>query len=302
MVWPEAQIDLDERALRELLDTQFHDYRDLPISRLVAGFDNVLWRLGDERLVRLPRRPEAVPLLEKEVKWLGELAPRLPVPVPVPLRVGEPSEMFPWLWTVTSWFEGTPGDTIDVPSRGSVATQLGEFLRALHEPAPRGVPINPFRGVNLEDRSSAFERRIELARDIVGEATLRDVWNRALTTRPFGDAPTWIHADLHPANLILSHGALAAVVDFGDLCAGDPATDVAGAWMLLPLESIDDFLQSYRNYDQDMVWRALGWAALFGLMFVSLGIQGRESYRRVGERTLRNVVRFAASPLPRASS
>jgi aminoglycoside phosphotransferase (APT) family kinase protein len=47
--------------------------------------------------------------------------------------------------------------------------------------------------------------------------------------------PIWLHGDLHPFNLVVNQGRLSAVIDFGDLCAGDPATDLAVAWMLFPL-------------------------------------------------------------------
>ena len=41
--------------------------------------------------------------------------------------------------------------------------------------------------------------------------------------------PVWLHGDLHPANVVVSDGTLSGVIDFGELCAGDPATDLAAA-------------------------------------------------------------------------
>ena len=43
-------------------------------------------------------------------------------------------------------------------------------------------------------------------------------------TRGLGRAPA--------ANLVTRGGTLAAVIDFGDLTAGDPATDLAAAWLV----------------------------------------------------------------------
>ncbi|MGI5439901.1 phosphotransferase [Streptomyces shenzhenensis] len=43
----------------------------------------------------------------------------------------------------------------------------------------------------------------------------------------------WLHGDLHPAILTVD-GAFCDVIDFGDLCAGDPACDLAASWVLLP--------------------------------------------------------------------
>ena len=44
--------------------------------------------------------------------------------------------------------------------------------------------------------------------------------------------PLWVHGDLHPANLLVTaDGTLRAVLDFGDVTAGDPAVDLATAWL-----------------------------------------------------------------------
>jgi hypothetical protein len=44
----------------------------------------------------------------------------------------------------------------------------------------------------------------------------------------------WLHGDLHPANVLTADGTICGVIDFGDLFAGDPACDLAAAWILLP--------------------------------------------------------------------
>ena len=43
----------------------------------------------------------------------------------------------------------------------------------------------------------------------------------------------WLDGDLHPANILVRDGNICAVIDFGDLDAGDPATDLSVAGMLL---------------------------------------------------------------------
>lgn len=43
-----------------------------------------------------------------------------------------------------------------------------------------------------------------------------------------------VHGDLHPANVVVSDGTLPGIVGFGDMFAGDPAWDLAAAWVLLP--------------------------------------------------------------------
>ena len=292
MTWPEATIALDECELRGQLDAQFPEWHDLALSRAQEGFDNVLWRLGEQFLVRLPRRFEAVRLLENEIKWLPGLATRLPLPISAPIRVGMPTDAFPWPWVVTNWFEGTPGDLFGVVSSSASARGLGAFLRALHLPAPVEAPNNHWRGVPLARRTAHLEERLEYVGDLVDATELRRVWREALEAPVFGARPVWIHGDMHPANVIVRSGSLSAVVDFGDLCAGDPATDLAGAWMLLSPEVLADFFDAYGDHDEGMIRRALGWAVLFGTMFVSLGTDERPSYLEVGRRTLENVGRY----------
>jgi hypothetical protein len=82
------------------------------------------------------------------------------------------------------------------------------------------------------------------------------------------------------------------VIDFGDMCAGDPATDLAGAFLSLPLQSVPVFFDAYGDVDEATVTRALGWAAHFGLMFTMLGARD-ETYGPSGARALENVVHYS---------
>ena len=44
--------------------------------------------------------------------------------------------------------------------------------------------------------------------------------------------PTWLHGDLAPDNMLLNEGRLSAVIDWGGLGVGDPATELLPAWNL----------------------------------------------------------------------
>ena len=288
---PAAEVVVDEPLVRALLAEQHPDLAALPLAELGAGWDNTLWRLGDDLLVRLPRRAAAVPLVEHEQRWLPGLAPMLPLPVPAPLRLGRPSEAigYPWPWSVVPWLDGTPGDEATMERPDDAARRLGRFLRALHVEAPSDAPRNPVRGVPVGDRLATFEERLAALAVEIDEAAVRAVravWDRALAAPPFAGPPRWLHGDLHPGNVLVANGTVAAVIDFGDLCAGDPASDLAGAWMLLPADAVSVLLAAYAGIDPALEARALGWAVLFGLMFVSIGLEGRPTYAAVGRRTI----------------
>ena len=74
-----------------------------PLEAVGSGWDNVMFRLGSFRAVRLPRRASAVELIEKELKWLPLLAPLLPLAVPLAVRQGSPGPLFPWAWSIGPW-------------------------------------------------------------------------------------------------------------------------------------------------------------------------------------------------------
>ena len=293
MRWPDAEIEVSADLVKELVRDQHSDLVFGDVREMAPGFDNTIWRLGDDLVVRLPRRQAAVPLIESEQRWLPELAPRLPLAIPTPVRVGRPSERFPWPWTIARWIEGTPGNAVDPSSRGHAATPLGEFLRSLHCDAPAEAPTNEFRSAPLSRHDAGFRGRLEETGRAVDEESALRIWRAALDTGTWEGAPQWIHGDPHPANLIFNGDVLVGVIDFGDLCAGDPATDLAGGFLAFPFESIDEYLTAYGAIDDATLRRTLGWAVHFGLMFILLGVSDEPTYGPLGLGAVENAIAFA---------
>jgi aminoglycoside phosphotransferase (APT) family kinase protein len=293
--WPAAEVRIDEELLRRLLAAQHPDLAARPLRLVNAGFDNELWRLGDDLALRVPRRALAAALLANEQRWLPRLARRLPLAVPTPVRIGQPSPLYPWPWSVVPWLAGDPGDQVPVTDAPHAGRQLGRFLAALHRPAPRAAPFNSFRGVPLAERADTFGAALPGLGSVVEERRLQQVWQRAVDAAAHPGPAVWIHGDLHPANALIGAGTLVGVIDFGDLCAGDPATDVAAVWLLLPPDGVDAFAAEYGAFSPALEARSLGWASLFGLMFVELGTHGRATYERIGRATLERVLSRSSS-------
>jgi aminoglycoside phosphotransferase (APT) family kinase protein len=65
---------------------------------------------------------------------------------------------------------------------------------------------------------------------------------------------------------------LAAVLDWGDMTAGDAATDVAVAWWLFDLDAHGDFWSAYGGASPGAWHRARAWAAVFGQSFLNFGL------------------------------
>jgi aminoglycoside phosphotransferase (APT) family kinase protein len=261
-----ADIFLDEPLVRRLLREQHPDLAGLDLRLVANGWDNDLYRLGPDLVVRLPRRKVAVPLIEQEQRWVPAIAERVSIAVPSPVRVGVPSDAFPWPWTITPWFEGTIASETPFRQHDALATDLAGFVRELHSPAPADAPDNPFRGVPLAEREPAMRDRLASGRVPYPER-VEAAWRYALGAEPWGSDPVWIHGDLHPSNILTRDGCLAAVLDFGDLTSGDPATDLATAWLTFDPHGRARF-RAALDYDGNTWRRASGWALVLAGAFL----------------------------------
>jgi aminoglycoside phosphotransferase (APT) family kinase protein len=264
----------EQDLVRALLREQHPDLADLELRDVVGGWGNQMWRLGTELGVRLPRTEGAPALLRAEQRWLPVLARRLPLPTPTPVRIGEPSALFEHTWTITRWVEGEPADHAPI-TRADAAETLAGFLKALHQQAPAAAPANPTRGIPLAAAQDGFASSLHVIADEASADAARETWEKAAAAPAWHGAPTWLHGDLHPANVVVRDGTLAGVIDFGELCAGDPATDLSAAWILLPAGTASRFFDAYADADEATIARARGWAVLRALHLLSIGRNGR---------------------------
>jgi aminoglycoside phosphotransferase (APT) family kinase protein len=280
-----SDLPIDAGLVERLVKTQHPDLLG-PVSIVGTGWDNVVARLGSSYAVRLPRRAVAAELVEHELDWLPRL--ELPVPFPRPVRRGEPTDEYPWAWSITPWFEGTVATKVPVAHRTRFAEQLGAAHRALHRPAPPAAPLNQFRGVPLSARAEAFADRV--ATGLVPEpAALTEVWEQALAVRAYDEQPVWVHGDSHPGNLLVAaDGSLAALLDFGDICQGDPATDLAAGWMVFDAVGRAAYL-SQAGADAATQLRARGWAALLAAAFLA-SPRDDEPMKDIGRHTVQQLL------------
>lgn len=288
MDMPIADLDVDEALVRALLAEQQPDLADLTVTEFDNGWDNVIFRLGEALSVRVPRRQVAAQLIEHEQRWLPELAPRLPLPISSPVRIGAPGPTFPFHWSVLAWLPGNDAATTPPSNMHRAAAALTHFLNALHLPAPDGYPLNPYRGVHLAERADAVEQRMEQLAGDIDSITIGSVWHRLRQAGRWDGPPMWLHGDLHPSNILVHHGSLSAVIDWGDTTAGDPATDLAVLWMLLPFDARLGVRHGC-NIDADTWHRAGAWALNLALAYLVASADNPQM-RQIGEHTLANVL------------
>ncbi|GLS35876.1 aminoglycoside phosphotransferase [Mesorhizobium tianshanense] len=182
-------------------------------------------------LVRLPSAAAYSLQVEKEQRWLPRLAPLLPLPVPVPLAMGNPADNYPWHWSVYRWIEGETATRERIASLPQFAASLARFLVALQRIDPAGGPVpgqhNFFRGGPLSVYDGETRQAIAALDGRIDTSAASAVWEAALAATWHG-APVWFHGDVSWGNLLVRQGRLSAVIDFGTSGAGLPADE--GMW------------------------------------------------------------------------
>lgn len=188
------------------------------------GWDCAVVVLDRDLVVRLPRRVEVQEPLRTEARFLDLLGRVTDVPAPRPVQVCEAHGSM-----VYRLLPGAPlGDgVLDRVGEHLVASQVAAVLRAVwnlpvDDAVALGVPHRDL-GPTLRD----FRRRVLPLAD---HAEAERVLDEASATLLQRDGPTVIHADLGPAHLLCDDEGAVGVIDWSDVCIGDPATDLA--WLL----------------------------------------------------------------------
>jgi aminoglycoside phosphotransferase (APT) family kinase protein len=265
----ELPIDADLAA--SVVRRERPDWADLPLTLAGGGSDNVMYRLGDDLAVRMPRTPGGVGALRKEREWMPRLAPALPVRIPEPVHAGSPSAAYPLEWSVYRWIEGAPPASDTVADWERFGADLAEFVRELHRTdlmgAERTGELSWYRGGSLRETESWVAPAFAASRPLIGDVLdldrLERWWREALAL-PDSPAPhVWLHGDLRPGNLLAHDGRLHAVIDFGALSVGAPDAEHAAVWDLPP-----DARRAYwdaLHLDEPTWLRARGWAVVVAM-------------------------------------
>lgn len=265
-----GEVDTDAALVARLLAAQFPQWADLLIEPVhSAGTDNAIYRLGDDMSVRLPRIERAAGQVDKEHRWLPRLAPHLPLAVPVPIAKGMPAQGYPWHWSICRWLTGENATIERIADLCQAAIAVAQFVAALQQIDPAGGPLpgahNFGRGVPLATRDVYTRTAIARLDGILDTDAVTMAWDAAPQTPPWELPPVWIHGDLHGGNLLVTHGQLSGVIDFGALGVGDPACDLMVAWTLFSGESRDAFREAV-SVDEATWARGRAWALSVALV------------------------------------
>jgi len=224
---------MDEDDLKGLVATYLPGYADLPLIPLATGgTQNLVARLGDDFLLRLPLSPEAGAELATELTWLPRLAPHLPLAIPE-IVAQLPDGATPHGGALMRWIEGRDGAAAPPADQITAARDLAATIRALHAiPLPADPPQGR-RGGPLVRRDAEFRAALAASNGLFDTDAAAALWQAALALPAYAGPPVLLHADLIPANLIFAEGRLTALIDFAMISHGDPAWDLIPAWFLL---------------------------------------------------------------------
>ncbi|WP_404289768.1 aminoglycoside phosphotransferase family protein [Glutamicibacter arilaitensis] len=284
---PQAEVEIDQGLVRRLVTSQSPEFSGMPISYLATGWDNEVYRLGDELLIRLPRRELAEILGARERQWLPILAAETGLDLGVPVFWGRRTVEYPFTFSICRYVHGVSAATLTRGERDWYASQFVIYLQRLHRPAPTGAPLSEFRGLDLANLDTRTRGQIDqLPRGFQEAAQV--IWNDAMAAETYAGTPLWLHGDPHPHNTIATEKpggcTLAGLVDFGDLCSGDPSSDLGMLWLHFTPGIRDSALRVYGSQVGDSTWRrARGWALRYAMIISGLGasdplgIIGRET-------------------------
>ncbi len=255
-------MNIDEALVAKLVESQFPQWKDLSIHSVArSGWDNRTFHLGKEFVVRFPSEEIYAAQVEKEQLWLPRLAPHLSVEIPKPVGMGKPALGYPWNWSIYQWIEGENATVHTIQDLCQFASDLAGFLLQFEKidstDGPKAGLHSFYRGANLSTYDAEVKQALKLLKGKIDVTIAAKIWEKGLESAWEGK-PVWVHGDMSSGNLLVREGKLAAVIDFGQLCTGDPSCDLSIAWTLFEGKSREIFRNTL-TFD-DATWaRARAW-------------------------------------------
>lgn len=239
---PPAEQHVDEARARRLIREQFPELPADDVMLVSEGWDYVVHRVDAEWAFRFPRREVVVPGTEREIAVLPLLD--VPLAIPRPEFVGEPSRGYPWPFYGARYIPGAEATGLDEDARARLARPLARFLRALHAHVV-DLPVDLQRRADMPYRVPRTRHALTAIVDLWrAPPHVEEVLREAEALPP--SAPTAVvHGDLHFRQLLVHEGELSGVVDWVDVCRADPGVDLVLYWSFLPPSGREVFRDEY---------------------------------------------------------
>lgn len=279
-------VPLDHILAESLIAEQLPEFKALPVRHLGSGWDNDAYLIGEDWVIRFPKRQEVVDWLEKEARLTRVLARHITVPVPVFEKWGEPTERFPLPFAGYRRIPGVAMDEAEWLDEDAVAADMGLMLTQMH-----GVPTPELAQTGLkpldegpEDWRRWIEQAADGCRDVLRGPLLAScepyLDGRVSAPAPCPLPPVAIHGDLDGEHLLADAraGRLSGVIDFADAALGDPAIDFSGLVLLRGESWVRKVLNHYdRPLDEHYFDRLRFYARTFSLIYLGDAVCSRMS-------------------------
>ena len=282
-----ADIEVTAELARSLVEAQFPALAPVRLEPFGEGWDNAAWLVNGDWVFRFPRRKFAAPLLETETRALPAFARSLPLPVPVPLRVGKPEGRYPYLWAGYRKLEGTTADraALTEAQRVAAAPALGAFLRALHATpvSPLGLAGDTIGRMDVPKRRAKALAEVERLKGEPGAMGVAALGAILADAPELPDAPpTLVHGDLYARHVLVdAAGRPSGIIDWGDVHVSDPAIDLMLAFQFLPPSARPAFFDAYGPVSDVTLRRARFRAVVHGLAVLPYALKTSDAALRL---------------------
>lgn len=265
----------DRARAEQLIGRSFPELRGRPIRPLAEGWDNTVFIVGEDLVFRFPRRAMALPGVRREIAVLPVIAPIVPLTIPAPVYIGMDDHLDdPWPFFGARLVPGRELAlaALSGAARVPAAEAAGAFLRKLHAPetlaatkAATGEPLPHDPMHRAWPRSRMTDTRNLLETLVKNGAWTFDVRiDHLLEAAVELDAPksesALVHGDLHIRHLLVdatdSQARATGVIDWGDVCIGDPAVDLSLGFAAFEGEARQAFFASYGDIEEEQELRA----------------------------------------------
>ena len=153
--------------------------------------------------------------------------------------------------------------------------------------AGRRLPLDPNGRADMAVRVPRTRQRLAALADLTrDESRAAERILREAERLPPSSAYALVHGDFHVRHVLVEDGRVSGVIDWGDVCVGDPSLDVQLAWSLLPAGRRAAFLEAYGPVDEETQLRARVLAVFFCALLADYaraqGLPGLERETRGG--------------------